>query len=142
MATLQPLHSPAEIDESVIPAETHEGVLAPLRRLIRLEIELAVAEARDLLVGAATVIALGVIGAFLIVGALVVMLAAMLAPLFAAPWEHLAIAAGISIIVGGAALAWTAWRFTHLTAPKVTLTSLEETWRWLETQLRSRLRLR
>lgn len=142
MATLRPLPSPAEIDESVIPVETDEGVLAPLRRLIRLEIELAVAEARDLLVGAATAIALGLIGAFLIVGALVVMLAAMLAPLFAAPWEHLAIAGGISLIVGGAALAWTAWRFTHLTAPKVTLTSLEETWRWLETQLRSRLRLR
>ena len=142
MAALQPLHSPAEIHDRAIPVETDEGVLAPLRRLIRLEIELAVAEARDLLVGAATAIALGVIGASLIVGALVVMLAAMLAPLFAAPWEHLAIAAGISIILGGAALAWTAWRFTHLKAPKVTLKSLEETWRWLETQLRSRLRLR
>jgi Putative Actinobacterial Holin-X, holin superfamily III len=133
MATLQPLH---------VPAETDEGVLAPLRRLIRLEIELALAEARDLLVGAATTIALGVVGALLIIGALVVMLAAALAPLFAAPWQHLAIAAGISIIVGALAVAWTAWRFTHLKWPEVTLTSLEETWRWLEAQLRFRLRLR
>jgi Putative Actinobacterial Holin-X, holin superfamily III len=133
MATLQPLH---------VPAETDEGVLAPLRRLIRLEIELALAEARDLLVGAATAIALGVVGALLIIGALVVMLAAALAPLFAAPWQHLAIAAGISIIVGAVAVAWTAWRFTNLKWPEVTLTSLEETWRWLEAQLRFRLRLR
>jgi hypothetical protein len=133
MATLQPLP---------VPAETNEGVLGPLRRLVRLEIELALAEARGLLVGAATAIAVGVVGALLIIGALVVMLAAALAPLFAAPWQHLAIAAGISIIVGALAVAWTAWRFTHLKWPEVTLTSLEETWRWLEAQLRFRLRLR
>jgi hypothetical protein len=132
MATLQPLPLPAEPDE---------GVLAPLRRLVRLEIELALAEARGILVAAATAMALGVIGALLVVAALVVMLAAALAPLFAAPWEHLALAAGIFIVAGAAALAWTVWRLTHLKAPKVTLTSLEETWRWLEAQMRSRLRL-
>jgi hypothetical protein len=133
MATSHPLH---------VPAETDEGVIAPLRRLVRLEIELAIAEARALLVTAATAIVLGLAGAFLLIAALVVLLAAVLAPLFAAPWEHLAIAAGAALVVAVAALAWTAWRFTHLAWPLVTLTSLEETWRWLEAQMRSRLRLR
>jgi Putative Actinobacterial Holin-X, holin superfamily III len=125
-----------------VPVETDDGVIAPLRRLVRLEIELAVAEARELLVAAATAIAVGLAGACMVIAALVVLLAALLAPLFAAPWEHLAIAAGIALVVAAAMLAWTAWRLTHLAWPQVTLTSLEEIWRWLEAQLRSRLKLR
>jgi hypothetical protein len=125
-----------------VPVETDDGVIAPLRRLVRLEIELAVAEARELLVTAATAIAVGLAGACMVIAALVVLLAALLAPLFAARWEHLAIAAGVALVVAAAMLAWTAWRLTRLAWPPVTLTSLEETWRWLEAQLRSRLKLR
>jgi hypothetical protein len=125
-----------------VPAETDEGVVAALRRLIRLEIELAVAEARGLIVTAATAIALGLFGAFLFTAALIVLLAAALAPLFAAPWEHLVIAGGSAVVVAAVILSWTAWRLTHLAWPKVTLTSLEENWQWLEAQMKSRLRLR
>ena len=41
-----------------------------------------------------------------------------------------------------AALGWAAYRLTHLAWPKETLNSLEENWRWLAAQLRSRLTLR
>jgi hypothetical protein len=41
-----------------------------------------------------------------------------------------------------AGLAWSAWRFTHLAWPHQTLRSLEDTWRWLVTLLRSKLTLR
>ncbi len=125
-----------------VPAASDEGVLAPARRLLRLEFELAVAETREILVAGATAIASGVVGAFTLLAALIVLLAALLAPLFDARWQHLAIAGGLAFVAAAAALGWSAWRLTRLGWPHLTLTSLEETWQWLEAQLKSRLRLR
>lgn len=125
-----------------VPAETDEGVLAHFGRLIRLEWELALAESRQQLVTAVLAIALGVAGAFALIAALVVGLAALLAPLFSAPWEHLAVASGVTLGTSVGAVAWSTWRLRALGWPRLTLITLEETWRWLETQLTSRLRLR
>ncbi len=134
MATTRSLPVPAP--------DTDEGVLAPARRLVRLELELAVAEAREMLMTAATAIASGLAGAVTLLASLIVLLAALLAPLFDARWQHLAIAGGIALVAAAAALGWSARRLTRLGWPRQTWTSFEETWQWLEAQLRSRLRLR
>jgi len=125
-----------------VPAETDKRILTHVGRLVRLEWELALAESRELLVTAAPAIALGVAGAFALIAALVVGLAALLAPLFAARWEHLAVAGGVTLVLSVGAVAWSTWRLKTLGWPRLTLISLEETWRWLEAQLKSRLRLR
>jgi len=119
-----------------------DAVLARLTRLARLEVELGVAETRALVRTLVITIALAVPAAIALIAAFVVLLAAALSPIFGARWEPLLIAGGSVTLVSLGVLAWSAWRFTRLSWPHETLNSLEENWRWLAAQLRSRLTLR
>jgi hypothetical protein len=119
-----------------------EALAARLGRLLRLEVELGLAETRDFVRGIVVAIALTVVGTIALIASLVVLLAAALSPLFGARWEPLLIAGGGVALLSGAALVWSVWRFRHLSWPTETLTSFEENWRWLAAQLRSRLTLR
>jgi len=134
MAIVHPIRTPTHID--------HDGMLASLTRLLRLELELGVAETRDLLVSAATALALALIAAIVLVASIVVLLAAALAPLFGAPWQHLVVAGGGAALLAAAAITWAVLRLRTLRWPTQTFTSFEENWRWLGAQLRSRLTLR
>ena len=134
MATVHPIRTPAHIDD--------EGLLASLARLLRLEVELGVAETRELLVSAAIAPAVALIAVVMLVASIVVLLAAAFAPLFGAPWEHLVVAGGGAALLALAAITWSGSRLRTLRWPKQMLTSFEENWRWLGTQLRSRLTLR
>lgn len=134
MATVHRLHV-AE------PADDH-SLTARLARLLRLELELGVAETKAVVRGVAVAIAVALPSAIALLAAVVVLIAGALAPLFGGAWEHLVIAGGGACLLALAGLAWSAWRLTHLRWPKETFTSLEENWRWLAAQLRSRLTLR
>jgi hypothetical protein len=116
-----------------------ESVLARLARLLRLEVELGLVESRDFLRTVAVAVAAAIVAAIALIAALVVLLAAAVSPIFHAPWQPPLIAGGGVALLSAAALGWSAWRLTHLSWPKETLTSLEENWRWLVRQLRSRL---
>ena len=133
MATVHPI-SPTHVD--------HDGVLTSITRLLRLELELGVAETRDLLVSAAIAVAIALTAAIMLVASIVVLLAAAFAPLFGAPWPHLVVAGGGAALLALAAIAWAVSRLRTLRWPTQTLTSFEENWRWLGAQLRSRLTLR
>ena len=122
--------------------DADDAVLARLTRLLRLEVELGVAETRALVRSLLIAVAVAVPAAIALIAAIVVLLAAALSPIFDARWEPLLIAGGGVALLALAALAWSAWRLTHLSWPKETLASLEENWRWLAAQLRSRLTLR
>ena len=119
-----------------------ESLLARLLSLLKLELELGLAETRDVIVSAAVAIAVAVPALILFLAALVTLVAAAFAPLFNAAWEHLVIAGGGIAILSAAAIAWSAWRLTHLSWPKETVTSFQENWQWLAAQLRSKLTLR
>ena len=134
MATVHRLPVPASPEE--------DAVLGRLARLLRLEVELGVAEMRQLVRSLVLALAVAVPAAVALIAAFVVLLAAALSPIFDARWEPLLIAGGGVALLALAALAWSAWRLTHLSWPKETLRSLEENWRWLAVQLRSRLTLR
>ena len=118
-----------------------EALAARLGRLVRLELELGLAETRTFVQGIAVGIVVAVSAAIALIAAFVVLLAAALSPVFGARWEPLLIAGGGVVLLSAAALAWSAWRLTHLSWPTETLTSFEENWRWLAAQLRSRLTL-
>jgi len=124
------------------PTADDDTVVARLARLLRLEVELGLAEARGLIRGVLLVVAIAVPAAIALIASLVVLMAAALAPLFDARWEPLLIAGGGVALLALAGLAWSAWRLTHLSWPTQTLRSFEENWQWLATQLRSRLTLR
>ena len=119
-----------------------DSLFARLTRLVALELELGWAETQGLLKRLAIAVALAVFSAIALLAAIVVLIAGGLAPIFDGVWQHLVIAGGV---VGGlaiAGLAWSVWRLTHLDWPHQTLRSLEETWRWLVTLLKSKLTLR
>ena len=134
MATVHPIRTPPHVE--------HDGVLASITRLLRLELELGVAETRDLLVSAAIAVAIALTAAIMLVASIVLLLAAAFAPLFGAPWPHLVVAGGGAALLALAAIAWAVSRLRTLRWPTQTLTSFEENWRWLGAQLRSRLTLR
>ncbi len=119
-----------------------DGLVASLARLAQLELELGLAEARRLLVSAAIAVALAVEAAIALIASLVVLLAAVLAVPFGARWEPLLIAGGATVATALGVIAWSVTRLRSLDWPRLTLASLEENWRWLGAQLRSRLTLR
>lgn len=116
-----------------------ESLAARLVRLASLELELGWAETRSLIMRIAVAIAVAVPAAIALLAAVIVLVAGALAPLFDTPWEHLVIAGGAVALLAIAALAWSAWRLTHIAWPQQTLASMQETWRWLVAQLRSKL---
>jgi uncharacterized membrane protein YqjE len=138
MATVHRIRTPAHVDLN----GDHHGVLASLTRLVRLEVELGMAETRELLVSAAIAVAVALSAAIMLLASIVVLGAAAFAPLFGAPWQHLVIGGGGVALLALAAIAWSISRLRGLRWPKQTLTSFEENWRWLGAQLRSRLTLR
>jgi hypothetical protein len=127
------------------PEELHDGdesVVARLAHLLRLELELGLADMRHTIRGLVIALVIAVPAAIALIASLVVLIGALLSPLFNAPWQPLLIAGGGVGLLSLAALGWSVWRLTHLTWPTETLKSFEETWRWLVRQLRSRLTLR
>jgi hypothetical protein len=124
---------------SAAPDVGGDGVVARLARLLQLEVELGLAEARDLIRSVMLAVAIAVPAAIALIASVVTLLAAALAPLFHARWEPLLIAGGGVALLALAGLGWSAWRLKHLTWPTETLKSFEENWQWLAAQLRSRL---
>jgi len=124
------------------PTPQHDSLAARLVRLGSLELELGWAETRRVLMSVAISIAVALPAAFALFAAIVVLIAGALAPLFGTPWQHLVIAGGAIALLAIAAIAWTAWRLTHIAWPQQTLASMQETWRWLVAQLKSKLTLR
>jgi uncharacterized membrane protein YqjE len=124
------------------PTADDDGVVGRFARLLRLEVELGVAETRTLARTLLLAVAIAVPAAIALIASLVVLVAAAASPFFGARWEPLVIAGGGVGVLSAIALAWSVWRLTHLSWPTETLRSFEETWRWLAAQLRSRLTLR
>jgi Putative Actinobacterial Holin-X, holin superfamily III len=142
MYLLEPVTEMNPFHRAGVSDSPAEALATRLGRLLRLEVELGVAETRDFVRGIGVAIAVSVLATIALIASLVMLLAAALSPLFGAPWEPLLIAGGGVALVSALALAWSAWRLTHLSWPTATLTSFEENWRWLAAQLRSRLTLR
>ena len=134
MATVHPIRAREPLEP--------EGLIPLLTRLLRLELELGIAEAKALIVSAVIALAVALVAAITLIAAIVVLVAGAVAPLFHAPWLHLIVAGGSLALLASAAIAWSVWRLRTLRWPRQTLTSFEENWRWLEAQLRSRLTLR
>ena len=132
MATIAPVATrPAPRDS--------ESLFARFVRLVALEFELGWAETRDFLISLGVVIAVALPAGVALLAAMLVLLAGAVAALLHSPWQHLIIAGGAVALLALAALGWSAFRLRHLRWPKETLTSIQETWRWLGAQLRSRL---
>jgi hypothetical protein len=122
--------------------ELQQGTLSMrLAHLLRLEVELGLAEARRAVVGVVIAIAVALLSVIALVASVVVLLTGAFAPIFGVAWEPFVIAGGGTLIVAALAMAWTAWRLRRFEWPRETLISLQENWRWLGAQLRSRLTL-
>lgn len=118
------------------------GLTAHLTRLAKLQAELAVAEARSMVVSLGVAIGVAVGAAIVSGGALVVLIAAGFAPLFGTRWQHLAIAGGGVLVLAALAIAWSVWRVRRLGLPRETVRSVMENGEWLVAQVKSRLTLR
>lgn len=134
MATLHRVDAPQSARD--------ESLFSRLTRLAALELELGWVETQGVVKRLAVAVAVAVISTIALLAAIIVLVAGALAPLFSAAWQHLVIAGGAVAVLALAGLGWSAWCLTHLDWPHQTLRSLEETWRWLVTLLKSKLTLR
>src|SRR5437762_9889183 len=105
--------TPSRLDEAPTTAR-HESLAARLVRLASLELELGWAETRRLVVRVGVAVAVAVPAAIALLAAVIVLIAGALAPVFDSPWQHLVIAGGAVALLAIAALAWSAWRLTHI----------------------------
>jgi hypothetical protein len=133
--------TPSRLDVAPPPVR-HESLTHRLVRLAALELELGWAETRSLIVRIAVAVGVALPALIALIASIIVLIAGALAPLFDTPWQHLVIAGGAVALLALVTLAWSAWRLTHIAWPHQTLASLQETWRWLVAQLRSKLTLR
>ena len=117
-------------------------VIHRLIRLVELELELGLTEARSLIKTLVIAAAVAVVGLIVILASLVVLVAGVIAPVFGAEWRHLVISGGVFFVLAAAGAAWSLSKFRKVPWPEETLRSLEETKRWLGAQLRSKLTLR
>src|SRR4030095_7932363 len=86
-----------------------EALATRLGRLLRLEVELGVAETRDFLRGIGVAAACTCLATIALIASLVMLLAAALSPLFGAPWEPLLIARGGAGLGSGPGLGRDEW---------------------------------
>ena len=114
-----------------------ESVQEGIGQLARLEVELAVAEVRRGAVSAGVAVGVAVAGGVILVASLVLLLGAALAPAFNADWRPLLIAGGGGALVSGTGIAWAIYRIRNIVTLERTRASIKETWRWVETRLRS-----
>ena len=132
----------ATVHELPVPhVPKSEGLLTRLAHLLKLELELSLAETREVIVSVVIAIAIAIPATIALIASIVMLIAGVLAPLFRAPWEHLVSAGGGVFLVSAIAIAWSAFRLRRLRWPRETLASFEENWRWLAAQIRSRLTL-
>ncbi len=117
-------------------------VIHRLIRLVELELELGLTEARSLIKTLVIAAAVAAVGLIVILASLVVLVAGVIAPVFGAEWRHLVISGGVFFVLAAAGAAWSLSKFRKVPWPEETLRSLEETKRWLGAQLRSKLTLR
>ena len=139
MATIHQLRVHAGTQSNGLPPDS---VLAHLGHLLKLEMELGVAEMRGLALSIGIAIGIAVVSAIALISSFAVLLAAAFAPLFNAPWQHLVIGGGGIFVLAAGGLAVSIWRLRNLRLPRETLNSFEENWRWLGAQVKSRLTLR
>ena len=131
MATVRRLHAPEAPD--------HDGVFDRLVRLVKLELELGLTETREVVRSVVLAVAVAIPAAIVLIASIPVLLAGAFAPLFGAPWQHLVIVGGGLLLLALAAIGWSVLRVKRLHGPAETKASIQETWRWLEAQLKSRL---
>ena len=117
-------------------------VIHRLIRLVELELELGLTEARSLIKTLVIAAAVAVVGLIVILASVVVLVAGVIAPVFGGEWRHLVISGGVFFVLAVAGAAWSLSKFRKVPWPEETLRSLEETKRWLGAQLRSKLTLR
>jgi Putative Actinobacterial Holin-X, holin superfamily III len=114
------------------------GLDARLRPLLDLELELALTEARAILIRAGVAATVGAVAAAGLPTALALLLAAALASMFATPWQHLAVAGMVMLLASCATIVWATWSLRRLRVPREALTSIRERGQWLVTELKSR----
>jgi membrane protein len=114
-----------------------ESVQEGFGQLARLEVELAIAEVRRGAVSAGLAAGVAVAGAVILIASLVLLLGAALAPAFHADWRPLLIAGGGGTLLSAAGIAWAVYRIRNVVTLDRTRASMKETWRWVETRLRS-----
>src|SRR5262249_30591955 len=119
MATLRRLPMPET-------SPVDDGVLGRFAHLAQLELELGLAETRELLIAALIAIAVAAVAAVALIAGIVVALAGAFAPIVHAPWQHLVISGGGVVVLATGALAWSVYRLRTLHWPRETLGSLEE----------------
>jgi hypothetical protein len=124
------------------PRELHPDTIATrLAHLFKLELELGMAETRELVRSLLIAIAVAILSTLALTASIVVLLTGAVAPLFRVGWQPFVIAGGGVLVVSAGAIAWSIWRVRHLEWPHETITSLQENWRWLGAQLKSTLTL-
>ena len=108
-------------------------------RLLKLQVELGVAEVKQVAKSALVAVAVAVLGFLFLIASLVVLITGGVVGIAGGVAGPLVIAGGGVALISLAALGWSIWRLRNLEWPRETVTSLQTNSRWLGAKLKSTL---
>jgi Putative Actinobacterial Holin-X, holin superfamily III len=121
-------------------AEPHpESLTDRLLKLLKLQVELGVAEVKQTAKSALVAVAVALVALIALIASVVVLFSGAVAAIGGAVWGPLVLAGGGVTLISLAALGWSIWRLRHLKWPSETVATLKTNSRWLQEEVASTL---
>jgi hypothetical protein len=116
-----------------------DSLIDRVLRLVKLQVELGVAEVKQVAKSAIVAVAVAVLAVLFFIASLVVLITGGVVAMAGGVWAPPVIAGGGVALISLAALGWSVWRLRNLEWPRETVTSLQTNSRWLGAKLKSTL---
>jgi Putative Actinobacterial Holin-X, holin superfamily III len=116
-----------------------DSLIDRVLRLLKLQVELGVAEVKRVAKSALVAVAVAVLGFLFLIASLVVLITGGVVAMAGGVSGPLVIAGGGVALISLAALGWSIWLLRNLEWPRETVTSLQTNSRWLGAKLKSTL---
>ena len=118
-----------------------DSLIDRLLRLLKLQVELGVAEVKQVAKSALMAVAVAVLAILFLISSLVVLITGAVVAIAGGVWAPPVLAGGGVALLSLTAMGWSIWRLRSLEWPRETVTSLQTNTHWLRGKLASTLTL-
>jgi hypothetical protein len=101
-------------------------------KLVKLQLELGIAEVKQVAKRALVAVAVAVLAFLFFIASFVLLIAGGVAAVGREVWAPFVLAGGGVALISLAAIGWSMWRLRHLEWPRETVTTLKTNSRWLQ----------
>ena len=122
-----------------LPIREPDSLTDRLLRLLQLQVELGVAEVKQVAKTALVAVAVALVAFVAFIASIVVLITGGVAAIGREVWAPFVLAGGGVAVISLAAIGWSVWRLRTLDWPRETVTELKTNSRWLQDKMASTL---